>query len=488
MIFSKEASECIRVCFTVLEKEDELSLAYLFGEWPERYALRESRQPKYTGVPLRLAAYLKRMLTLVAFSMSKSTLGSFKDGSFKVLAFAGTPNQYHAIRPSVQFIDEQLPTLLLYKEKVAEVTGQNEKAIPVTLSPSQALVSVFLSAKSLPLLYRKLKAIDLRLPKWRLDSFLEAHLWLVYSWALLSKIKPRYVLVSNDHNTANRAFIAMAHHLGIKTIYMQHASVSSIFPALRFNYAFLDGRIALGHYVECEKNRPSRVAEYPVPVVVLSGQKKNLTKNISTDVNCLAIAINAGDRYDFVLPFCSELVDKGQRLIIRWHPFQREEDVEAIKTAFSDHNGMVSFSDPMKQELGVFFAHARCLIAGNSSIHLEAALFGLKTIYFEWSTPMTPDYYGYVKNGVSVQAFNVDDVLGLVGRAQSDQDDSLERSRAIQQYSETYGTVWEGREGELVAKVLASMEDDVGLGNDFLCEDHGTFAEVWLPKALSTSI
>ena len=37
------------------------------------------------------------------------------------------------------------------------------------------------------------------------------------------------------------------------------------------------------------------------------------------------------------------------------------------------------------------------LVASNSSIHLEAALDGLPTFYYEMSKVLFPDYYGYVK-------------------------------------------------------------------------------------------
>ena len=58
--------------------------------------------------------------------------------------------------------------------------------------------------------------------------------------------------MSNDHSPANRALLLVAKSKGIKTVYMQHASVSNLFPVLDFDYSFLDGVNAYNIYKEIE--------------------------------------------------------------------------------------------------------------------------------------------------------------------------------------------------------------------------------------------
>lgn len=62
--------------------------------------------------------------------------------------------------------------------------------------------------------------------------------------------KPKAMVFSNDHTTLPRAFLKAAQDEGIKTIYLQHASVSKKipFPPLEFDYALLEGHDALEKY------------------------------------------------------------------------------------------------------------------------------------------------------------------------------------------------------------------------------------------------
>ena len=62
----------------------------------------------------------------------------------------------------------------------------------------------------------------------------------------------------------------------------------------------------------------------------------------------------------------------------------------------------IIFSDSKKQSVNNYLKNLDVLIAGNSSIHLEAAQAGLPTFYYEMSEEvMVHDYYGFVKNCLS---------------------------------------------------------------------------------------
>lgn len=95
-------------------------------------------------------------------------------------------------------------------------------------------------------LYRALKEKHPVSVGWHLSTFCSVYTYLAYFYRVLSRTSPEFVITANEHNVLNRCMLAVAHHIGIKTVYLQHASVSNIFPALRVNYAFLDGQCALG--------------------------------------------------------------------------------------------------------------------------------------------------------------------------------------------------------------------------------------------------
>jgi hypothetical protein len=472
----------------VLQNEDELSLAFLHGQWPREFSTNNRVRPRFRGWVLRLFIHLLRLARGLFLAKKAGSNIEKKSCLNGVLVFAGTFNQYNALRSSALEISSIFPgTIFLYTGQIFDSANYPAVSAQVRFSWRMILVSLMLSVRRLNKLWSNLNSIDRRMLNWRLDTFLDSHRWLVYAWAILTEMKPRFLILSNDHNTPNRCLIAMAHHLGVKTVYLQHASVSSIFPALRFDFAFLDGFAALERYKECEQNSPRAVQTYPMPSVFLSGQKKHLSHDSKTFGNAIALAINTADESKTVIAFSKRMLDDDKNLIIRWHPSQSRSYVQTLKDALEGYLERVTFSDPLKQSLGEFFSYAQVMVSGNSSIHLDAALAGLRTIYFEWQNPpdtsglngFVKDYYGYVQAGLSDAASTVDEVLELCKHYSLEARQPDERAAAIRYFSETFGTLWEGREGELVAKTLAAINRSELDFDDFVRIKDDVFSDVW---------
>jgi hypothetical protein len=95
----------------------------------------------------------------------------------------------------------------------------------------------------------------------------------------------------------------------------------------------------------------------------------------------------------------------------------------------------------------------------NKKQPVDEAVLGLATFYYEMSDELhRPDYYGYVKNGVSLkleQGFTLKELQNAIENAYSP-----ERNQAIKSYSETYSTEWQNREGELTAWVIQRILND----------------------------
>jgi len=204
-------------------------------------------------------------------------------------------------------------------------------------------------------------------------------------------------------------------------------------------------------YEECEKNSPGDIASYQKPQVFLSGQKKILTEDKSERGSIVGVAVNMLDPIDGILSLVRRLQISNIPVLLRWHPGQKKIDVERIYAEFGS-DSLVQLSDPGKQHVARFLDSIHSMIAGNSSIHLEAALMGVRTIYFEIVPPSTSDYYGYVREKVSTHARSVNELIEMLRINQVDSEEA--RDEAIRHYSETYGTPWYGKEGELVAETL----------------------------------
>ena len=480
---SCSAKYCIDFCNDLLKNENELSLAYLNSSFPEIYSLNKSSMPKFKGKLFRLLIFYLRNFKHLLLSFKFLTTNKDYISNTDVLIFAGTSNQYNALKSSAFHLRENFKTLLVFNDLVVNIIDYNGLSTKVEFTPDIRILSFWLLIKNIKRLCLQLNEIDPRLICWKLDVFLEVYPWLIYSLKFLTAVKPNYLLVSNDHSLSNRCFIAVAHNLKIKTVYMQHASVSSDFPKLRFDYVFLDGKVALDKYEECEKNNFKYSGNGPTPIIFLSGQKKNLDYNISNNIkHHLAISINSLDSIHEVIKFCQDLVKKNIYLIVRWHPFHSYKDVELLKDKLSGYGNKLLFSDPSKQDLCKYFSQASVMVSANSSIHLEAACAGLSTIYYEFSQSAFKDYYGYVKNEISIQAFSIDEVINLYKKFLSKKNICLKRLSAIKAYSQSFSTKWENREGELVAKTLLALKVNSCFTNEYTQIANSIFPTVYKIK------
>ena len=167
----------------------------------------------------------------------------------------------------------------------------------------------------------------------------------------------------------------------------------------------------------------------------------------------IGIALNVLDDADAGIAFIKALQEEGLNVRLRWHPGQAISNINQFRAAFASRE-RVSLSDPKRESISDFMAEIGWLIAGNSSIHLEAAIAGVMPIYYELSPPNHSDYYGYVKHGLTQKAASVPEVLKIIEKTQ---DNHTPNAGAVRYYSDTYLTEWDGKEGELVAECLKAL-------------------------------
>tara|TARA_R100000935_G_C2825953_1_gene162293 strand:- start:345 stop:1679 length:1335 start_codon:yes stop_codon:yes gene_type:complete len=430
----------------ILEQEPETWLNYLHGQQLEHVPHLTRVNPMLRGFFLRLAWHgmiLLRHLTL----RHPETLKAKAD----YVVFAGSANQMHSLDGTANALKDQgMRVVEIANGKLLHTEDQLARYIPLRLSFLDIVRSLVLLVKHGPSLYKELKTKHPAAIQVYFDSFCSVYSFLVYFRRILKQTKPDFVVTSNDHNSPNRAMLAVAHYLGVKTVYLQHASISRLFPALRVNYAFLDGQHALDIYRECDENQPERQRNVPEPQVFLTGQKKRLARADNRQTKAIGIALNSLDDATSAILLVKDLATRGQHLIVRLHPGQSERDTQQYLAAFEDDEH-VKMSSPKTETVSDFLEEIRWMVAGNSSIHLEAVLAGVIPIYFELTPPDSPDYYGYVRHGLARKANSAADIVELVKEQGGATEPNVE---AIRYYSATYLTKWDGREGELVAQYL----------------------------------
>jgi len=435
----------------VLEGEPETWLAYLHGQHMDNLPLLSANKPRYRGLLLQVAKFGYHLLQNFHFKQRPELRRLAK-----FFVFAGSANQMDSLDHTIGSLQKNGEQVVSVGNPKLLADSNNSKIkgyIPFQLAFIDVVRALLLLSVRGFGLYRVLKAKHPVSVNWHFDNFCSVYTYLVYFYRVLSQVKPEFVITANDHNVPNRCMLAVAHQLGIKTVYLQHASVSPLFPALRVNYAFLDGECALDTYLQCEPNQPKTARGVPMPEVILSGQKKHLCRSDAPNKSVVGVALNALDNAKAGVEFVRALAENGQFVRLRWHPGQAPRDTEQYRQAFAK-NEQVSLSDPRQEPVSDFMEQIGWLIAGNSSIHLEAALAGVMPIYCELEPADHPDYYGYVKHGLSKPAASVTEVMEVI---ENTRNNHTPNAKTVRYYSSTYLTDWEGREGELVAECLQML-------------------------------
>lgn len=221
---------------------------------------------------------------------------------------------------------------------------------------------------------------------------------------LLKKSKPKAIVFTNDHLVIARSLLLAANNLGIKTYYVQHASVSAHFPPLEFTYALLDGKDALLKY---KKSGPVKSEVQLVGMTKFDDYIDQINHN--NKIKTIGIAFNMGDQLDAVKESINKIksAHPDLKIIARPHP--------AEKRNLSLLNN-ITLSKPSSESAFDFIKSIDCLISGDSSIHLEAVLLNVFACYYNFSKSKRFDFYGYVENGLLKHYKTIDELNKELGK------------------------------------------------------------------------
>ncbi|APZ45332.1 hypothetical protein BW723_03015 [Polaribacter reichenbachii] len=221
---------------------------------------------------------------------------------------------------------------------------------------------------------------------------------------LLKKSKPKAIVFTNDHLIIARSLLLAANDLGIKTYYVQHASVSAHFPPLEFTYALLDGKDALLKY---KKSGPVKSQVQLVGMTKFDDYIDQVNNN--NKVETLGIAFNMGDQIDDVKKCIEKIKSEHSdlKIIARPHPAEKRN------LALLNN---VTLSKPSVESAFDFIKSIDCLISGDSSIHLEAVLLNVFACYYNFTKSKRFDFYGYVENGLLKHYKTIEDLNIELGK------------------------------------------------------------------------
>jgi len=325
-----------------------------------------------------------RFIHGLLLSIIKLNFNIFAFKSAGIVFFVSSHNQYKALK---KYSEEQNVSY------VAVGVNYNNEAVK-TRYP-EAIAYLF-SIPFLPLVilqylickdeYKK-KSIRVCM-----DRYLLSYGLYITSYMCLFICRPKMIAFSNDHCVWHRVLLKCCKYFGIKTFYCQHALVSEYFPPLEFDYAFLDGEISNEKYTranaECQVYLTG--ASY---LDDLSGLNNYFDKTLP---KVFGVCFNKIDSDEFIKQLIRELTAKlefSELIFVRLHPADHRSNY-LHKEIGSDN---VIFSDTKNETMSSYLEKIHGLLAGDSSVHLEAALKGkLSCTLSDWSN----DYYGFCEEGV----------------------------------------------------------------------------------------
>lgn len=287
--------------------------------------------------------------------------------------------------------------------------------------------------------------------KYAFDGFCLSYASRLVLDRYLAKLNPSEIIIANQLSCYHRCLASAAKRCAIRTIYIQHASVTENFSDLNiFSAALLEGEDSLNKYQRNgTTNRDIFLVGMPKFDQYFSRMKKNQVIN---SIGICTNGIDDLDSYDNLIAF---LVLKlpDLKIIIRPHPSDRRKyDWYQMSKKYN-----CSFSDVSKVESFKFFDDVDLIIAGDSNIHLEASLLNISCIYFD-PLESNVDWYGFALNGLVYYCLKVDEAYEYIKKRI---DGSLNVRQRAKYYVDTVDTCYDGKSAELVAKIIKKDFTDV---------------------------
>lgn len=254
---------------------------------------------------------------------------------------------------------------------------------------------------------------------------------------LLKKYQPKILILANDHSNMNRCLLRNAISLGIKTLYVQHASVSNQFPKLEFDYSFLDGLISLDAYQNFSKKNSMVIISGPCRYDYMGKYLNNVSKYIG-------ISINEFDEFEFVSNLCIKLKKAGiEHIKVRPHPSMGLWH----KDWFNFHD--IAFSSPAMESPGDYLSSLKIQISNVSGIHLDAVILKVPSVLYKLSKKSIPDIFGFKERNIIMNAETYEDLLSFIQKP-----NFTIKNTDVQFFVASYNTEIEFNVGKFISKTI----------------------------------
>ena len=226
------------------------------------------------------------------------------------------------------------------------------------------------------------------------------------AFEILEKIKPKLLIMANDHSPFNRALLLASKELKVKSLYLQHAPVTKKFPCLEFDYSFLDGEESFEKYKSTSKIN-SKVILSGSPRFDLFCEMKKSVKNSNEKI--IGISINQFDDFEIIKNLCLKINTLNHvKVIVRPHPNM----INWNKNWFLKNR--IQYSDSSLIPSNVFLKSIDIQISNICGIHLDALLINTPTVQFKLSKEDILDQYEFFAKGLIKKAVDFNELENFI--------------------------------------------------------------------------
>lgn len=439
--------EVYKVSKSILELTPENWLEFSAGQ-NTKTNLARFKSNKYISLVKQIMGYFYFFFKSVGFR-------STSVGRCDVLFFASSKNQFSVQKPIFNVNSDFSSVFVVPNYFYSHFGAKGVNSYATKISILFFLLVFILTISRLPVLLKTLWSTDSRLIFLRLKSFLLIYYWLVAHQILLKDVRPKIVMLSNDHNPEARSMIELCKYFEIKTAYVPHAAVSKRFHSLDFNYSFLDGQHALDIYQSCDSRRSpkSKIIAKRLCFMVGNIRKFNIDETKGKAENKFGLAIKGTDKLEDVINIIEQLVAFCP-VVVRAHPnLNASRYYQMIEKKFLDD---VEFSDPKTQTVSEFLGGLTTLISGNSTILLEAAAAGKNPVYLNELSDGVYDYYGFVERKITDYFDTIKDFINFYiheGSAYAFRPDS----DGMSYYWSSFGQDYSNEEAQIISSYMSQI-------------------------------
>lgn len=350
---------------------------------PAYVAVRAGRAPWLSHLFRRVASFGAGLLRGVLF-MPRQVMSLTRGRRAPFICFTSTTNQTSALEPIVDGIDDLAWVVVNQARRAGRTLDFPGFAVSLvallSLPASLGFALTFL-------LFRKEYgsfSARARALAFSFDEVLRAYGYLAAAHLLIAVHRPHTIVVSNDHNAINRALCLAGEARGVRTIYVQHAPVTHVFPRLIVSQAFLDSEISADLY----RRKPSSTCIEVLGASRYDERFRPVRPDAALSGKVVSLCFNKIDDPARVLEYLEALTARGWKVVLRPHPAMGPADL-----AFLPPEAELDRA-PIPEHL----RRVRFLIAGSSGVLLDAFMGGVIPVLATDLSRVT-DYYGFLERG-----------------------------------------------------------------------------------------